>query len=214
MTRGAEFEQALEELYRVFSAPRPRHIEGCPCCWDSKAQVALYTKPLRELTSKDLDDYTASLFLTAGSASDYFYYLPRIFEICAVDRDWLLSPEIVCDKLTRAGWFKWNKAEQAAILAFLKSWLNWLMVEDDEGSELDALICGLAQADLPLAPWFDALLQNPLSLMFLYEHNAASLDKKGRPVNPFWDFREAPAQEYAAFLQSERVQKLIWEPSA
>lgn len=68
---------AVEKLYRAFAAvPRPRHIDGCPCCIDRKEVGVLLGKPLRSVTPGELSAYASSAFLTVGDAADYLYFLP------------------------------------------------------------------------------------------------------------------------------------------
>ncbi|MGL6074018.1 MAG: hypothetical protein ACRC8S_07645 [Fimbriiglobus sp.] len=88
-------QDSIEALYSAFAVyPRPRDIDGCPCCIARKRIDVLLAKNLRTLTSDELASYSRSAFLTVGDKADYLYFLPRILEITATDLSWWPSPEV------------------------------------------------------------------------------------------------------------------------
>jgi hypothetical protein len=59
---------AIEGVYAAFSdAQRPASVDGCPCCMSAEQYETLTAKPLRDLTSADLDEYASDALLTMGS---------------------------------------------------------------------------------------------------------------------------------------------------
>src|SRR5690606_25876094 len=131
----------VENLYRVFRAPPPRHIEGCPCCSDPSELRVLHTKPLRSLTSDDLGSYTASALLTVGAETDVRYFLPRILELGVLEPDAFPDVEIRLDKLWRMDWLTWTKSEREALELFVREWLEALLADHEaQVRTVDALV--------------------------------------------------------------------------
>lgn len=65
-----DLEQAIDRLYTAFAdVPKPRRINGCPCCIEKRNISVLLSVPLLELTPDDLSAYAASAFLTVGTAA-------------------------------------------------------------------------------------------------------------------------------------------------
>ena len=86
---------AIEALYQAFAVmPKPKHIDGCPCCIDRKETGVLLGKALRTITPEEMASYASSAFLTVGEVADYLYFLPRIIEITATEPSWWPDPEV------------------------------------------------------------------------------------------------------------------------
>ncbi|MFP1130556.1 hypothetical protein [Asticcacaulis sp. W401b] len=207
--------QAIENLYEAFETPRPKHIDGCPCCSDRK-KVRNDHKPLRELAADDLGAYTVSLFLTVGSVVDFKYFLSRIFEISTTDEDWWPSVEIVLDKLRLGEWLKWPQFEKQAIQTFLDSWfqerLDDTTAEIDEfnlDQRLDDLLCGFSKAGIVLKPYLNRLSTYEKALKTVWHVNAGTLESHNRLSNAFWEADSKDANEVMAFLRSPEVQAIV-----
>jgi hypothetical protein len=72
----------IEALYVAFShRPRPRAIEGCPCCVGRAREEALLSRPLRAVGADILGFYAFKAMTTFGSEEDFLYFLPRILEL-------------------------------------------------------------------------------------------------------------------------------------
>ncbi len=155
------FDGARARLYVVFAAPAPSVIEGCPCCIGTRKTDILLSKPLRELTEADLGRYGAGAFLTVGGERDFRYLLPRILEISATSPGWYPSPPVVLGKLRLAGWGAWSRSEREAVLGFLSAWFDRvaqaLAADEGAAADVEELLCGLARADLDLAPYLQRL---------------------------------------------------------
>ncbi len=206
--RSPQLHDAVEGLYAEFRVPKPRTIDGCPCCTDPKEVCTLLAKGLRELTPDELSNYGSSLFLTMGDEKDFEYFLPRLFDV-ATDQDWWPSPEVLLDKLKRANWTEWSSRRKSAVKRAIDLWFADQiatvegLAEDERlymGSELDKVLCGIAHAGIPLAPYLEVLSNHPEALRFLYERNVSSLLKKKRLSNPFWtDCPQAEAEVISLF---------------
>jgi hypothetical protein len=153
----SELDHAVQLAYRELNDPKPREIDGCPCCTDKAELCKLLAKPLRELTSNELRNYGASVFLTLGDVRDFRYFLPRLLEI-ATTTDWWPSPEVLLGKLKLANWMGWAKANEPRSNKVIDAWYaKCLATAPAEGSVIDALICGIARSGLPLTRRLDAL---------------------------------------------------------
>uniref|UniRef100_B8HWE9 Uncharacterized protein n=1 Tax=Cyanothece sp. (strain PCC 7425 / ATCC 29141) TaxID=395961 RepID=B8HWE9_CYAP4 len=82
-------ESAIRDLYAAFShVERPVEVDACPCCISLEELEAIQTKPLGELTTDDLYNYSHNALLNVGNEEDFRYFLPRILEILAQYPEW------------------------------------------------------------------------------------------------------------------------------
>lgn len=202
---------AMEAVYLAFAGVlRPRKIEGCRCCIDDKEVWVLLSKPLREITAKELGPYAASALLTVGEPADYRYYLPRILEVSLTVPGWWPGFEVTGRAMRDAGWQCWSAAEVAALQAlFMTLWE--LLIERGDVSALDSLLCGLAIAGADLRSWLDRLAASPQAALLLYAQNANEL-AEGRLANAFWDYA-APDQQgrVVDWFRRDPIRSLILE---
>lgn len=194
---------ALEVVYREFAAPAPPKIEGCPCCISTRGVDVLLTTPLRELTGQELWRYVSGAFLTVGGERDFRYLLPRILDISVNDSGDALDPEIVLGKLPLANWRSWSPSEQRAVEEFVDAWFELALASDLAGAEdgwinveAESVLCGLARAGLPLAPWL-ARLREPSAAPVL----ADLTQRFPRQLSAFWDDAPAGLRELSTILQ-------------
>jgi hypothetical protein len=209
-----DFNAALERLYREFRVPKPASIDACPCCLDSEDVCTLLARDLRSIAPHELSSYASSVFLTCGSAPDFRYFLPRIFEIAATDRDWWPSPEVAIGKLQRAEWQHWSSDERSAVRTFLMAWLDCearlaATGPDTYDTPVDDLLCGIALAGEDLAPYLERMLRYPPALAAVYAVNASSIATQRKLSNAFWAHRDERGQPLLNFLVSDRVQRRI-----
>lgn len=204
-----QLQAAIETVYRVLRTPMPRSIEGCPCCSDPKALCRLLEKRLSDLSPADLSDYAMSVFWTVDE-SGFRYFLPRLLEILATERDWWPSPPIILKKLVLAGWRNWAPKERDAIEHLVRTWLDTLLREEPvDGDAIDAVICGIGLAHIPLAPYLEMLAAQPKALASYYEDNSYTLWKNKKLSNGFWSEDRALSAPIIEFLMSDRVQELL-----
>jgi hypothetical protein len=161
-----DIQAALGRIYALFDAPRPRVIEGCPCCIDTRRVDVLLSKPLRALTADDLWRYVSGVFLTIGSERDFRYLLPRILEISICEPAALPDVEIVLGTLRLAGWNAWPPDQREAIESLIDLWFDHALARDlveaedwIVASEAESVLCGAARADLDLSPWLARLAE-------------------------------------------------------
>ena len=78
--------EAVERLYEVFARyPLITPVTGCPCCTTPADYAMLASKPLRQLTAKDLRKYATKALTTWGDVNDFRHFLPRLFELIFFD---------------------------------------------------------------------------------------------------------------------------------
>ncbi|AKF06222.1 hypothetical protein [Sandaracinus amylolyticus] len=146
---------AIEQLYRVFARyPRPRAVEGCPCCVTDADRARLHRAPLRDLRAEDLSRYAFKALSTWGDARDFRHFLPRILEIvCDAHDDLRVDDQIVLGKLRHADWTCWPRDEQDAITRWLDAWwLDVLTGDRDTAWRGATVLSSILATGHPLAP--------------------------------------------------------------
>jgi hypothetical protein len=215
--RSPQLQDAIEVLYDKFRVPKPRTIEGCPCCTDPKEVCRLLARGLRELTPDELSNYGSSLFLTMGDERDFPYFLPRLFDV-ATSQEWWPSPQVLLDKLKRAQWENWPKARKQAVQRVLDLWFADTIAELESlagqdhyvsGSQIDAMLCGIAHAGLPLAPYLGELARHETALKACFDWHANSFFKRKTLGSGFWDDCRAAEAEIVAFYESPPVRERL-----
>ena len=75
-------QSAIERLYKVFSAhPCPVYTDPCLHCHTVEDDAKLRTRPLRQLSAGELNDYVSDALLVWGGVDDFKHFLPRILEL-------------------------------------------------------------------------------------------------------------------------------------
>lgn len=192
--RSPQLQNAIEEVYAEFRSAKPRSIEGCPCCTDAREICRLLAKDLRNLTSNDLSNYAASLFLTVGDEPDFEYFLPRLLDIATLE-DWWPSPPVLLEKLKLAHWQKWPERRRATVKRVIDVWFADCLETDHEGTDIDELLCGIARADLPLDEYLDVLSKRPEDLQAFFDIHAPTYLRRGRLSTNVW--KDNPVGELA-----------------
>ncbi len=105
-----ELEYAIANLYIIFSEyPLPQHIEGCPCCVNESDNLLIHSKLLKNLTASDLDRFIFHTMTTWGTVEDFKHFLPRIFELFALESNKFLWSNLIIEKLDYADWYNWSE---------------------------------------------------------------------------------------------------------
>lgn len=215
--RSPRLVDAVEKIYALFRVPKPRAIEGCPCCTDLKEVCTLLAKDMRDLTPAELSNYGASLFLTMGDEGDFPYFLPRLLDI-ATSEDWWPSPEVLLDKLKRANWNGWPKREQQAVRHVIDVWFADTIAEIEslsaerlyaDGSHLNALLCGIAHAGLSLKPYLKELAKHETALKACFDWHAHAFFKRRRLGEGFWEDCPQGEAGVVAFYESAPIRKRL-----
>ena len=177
---------AIEQLYRAFaSAPKPRHIDGCPCCIDRKEIHVLLGKSLRAITPDEMASYASSAFLTVGDVADYLYFLPRILEISATDSSWWPDPEVTGRAIRSSSPQAWNAPQRAALNAFLESVIG-TAIEAGDYFLLGGWICAIARMGFDVWPYLEQIAGCREAVLAFFESNAESLPRN-KLSNTFWE---------------------------
>lgn len=125
---------ALENVYAAFaSVPRPKKIEGCPCCTTPERLAVLTAGPLRSLDEELLSWYGFKSMTTIGDEQDYLYFIPRLLE----SLDWGFSspdPEMTFCKIRSC---KLNESQWDAVSQYLYAhWQAKLRSSESAENEL------------------------------------------------------------------------------
>jgi hypothetical protein len=178
--------EAIEHLYRAFAAvPKPRTIDGCPCCINNKKISVLLGKALRLITPDELAPYAASAFHTVGDVADYLYFLPRILEITATDPSWWPDPEVTGRAIRTAKPEAWTSDQQHALDGYLEAVVGAAILSGLY-YQLDGWVCAISRMGRDVVPYLDLIAKCPAAVLEYFETNAESLPRN-RLANAFWE---------------------------
>jgi hypothetical protein len=150
--------------------------------------------------------------LTAGSESDFRYFLPRILEISVRDGSWWPGREVVLGKLTLADWKAWPEHLRDPVIRLCEAAFDEALRQaDDPGGQIDSWICGLSRAGLDVLPYLEKLRAPGAekALIGFFEANSAAL-LRGKLANAFWKDEKADPAPVIAWLNSPDVQSAVW----
>jgi hypothetical protein len=206
---NAQLHKAIENVYGAFKdVPKPKFVDGCPCCIDEKDISILLTKPLRELSPSDLTHYAASVFLTVGSVEDFYYFLPRILEILALESGWWPDPEVVARALHNSGFHTWPSIRLEAVSRYFDAVIATLLDKEQTGLEIDSWICAFGRLQIDLNPFLRKIAANRSRLVEFYEVNSNQLID-GKLSNSFWDDAPKEHNQVVEWFKSGEIKKAI-----
>jgi len=204
--------RAIAQQYEAFTAPRPRHVEGCECCTTAGALCALVAAPREELSAEVLDFYARKAVSTVGGQVELRYFWPRLAEL-AIAGEFTTDREMVFGKPHYAEARRWPGVERAALVDLARALGQWLGADELEASEVDAWVCsigllaeGLADVRPLLSPLLGSTNAASANLAAFIEWNRPYIEQKRRLSNAFW--RSAPASQAAVlewYLSEPRV---------
>jgi hypothetical protein len=135
MPETGSLRDAVAGLYEEFARyPLRTVVEGCPHCVTGHDDDLLRSRPLRELSWRELAKFGWKTMTTWGSVDDFRHFLPRILELVAIELDPALAPpdgpagalyhwaydfEPLFAKLGYGEWLTWPGDEREAIRAYL-----------------------------------------------------------------------------------------------
>jgi len=203
------FNAAIEGVYDAFSeVEKPQGVDGCPCCMTPDEYETLTAKPLRELSSVELNEYAGDALLTMGSEDDYQYFLPRILELSTQDDFEWTSIEITANKMQMAGFRQWNEKKQAAINNLWLTVIRGLATSESDpeligfvSSDIYSWLCAATLIPIPVSPLTDVLEGFPDVVRTLYNDNFTTLFQ-GRLKNAFLDEPSKGQTEIATWLRN------------
>lgn len=205
----SKLEQTIDRLYTVFAdVPKPRRIDGCPCCIEEKNIGVLLSSPLRLLTPDELSAYAASAFLTVGTVADYLYFLPRILEI-SIRACWWPDIEVTGRAVAATEPRSWSRSRRSALLGFLHAVIDGA-VASGEHYQLDGWLCGIARMGLDVRPFLGQVAKSPVAVLAYFEVNATCL-RQNKLCNPFWELPCDGHDAIVKWFKSEPIRKIPLE---
>lgn len=127
---ATSLDAAVDELYSAFARRnRPEAIEYCShCVAPSVMERLLAPGPLSAIPVRPLRSYALDVLSTAGSVSDFRYFLPRILHVAVTDGfDAYPDLDHIMGRIRLADWHSWPEREQQAVTGFLDAlWSNTL----------------------------------------------------------------------------------------
>ena len=199
---------SIETLYAAFrDVPKPRKIDGCPCCIDDKNICKLLSKPLRKITGGELASYSSSAFLTVGEEADYLYFLPRILEIACIEAGWYPDTEVIGRAIGQAAPERWIEERREAFTNVLSAKMREL-VEEAYGWTIDEWICAVAKMGLDIRPFLYQIEQSAEAVLAYYGCNSQAL-MKHKLGNAFWDRGDQGLEEVIAWFESPKIAQII-----
>lgn len=200
--------ESIDALYAAFrEVPKPLGIEGCPCGVDHKSICTLLSKPVRELTGRELASYSASAFLTVGREADYLYFLPRIVEIGCTEAGQWPDIEVTGRAIGETHPVKWPAKRKQALLEVLHVVVQQAIAEE-AGWTIDQWICAIAKMGFEVLPFLEQIVTSSKALLAYYELNAQSLIKQ-KLGNSFWEREDPGYQTVLSWFQSPEVSRII-----
>lgn len=203
-----ELQPAIDDVYRAFAGvPRPRVIEGCPCCIEGKEVDKLLTTPLREICAEDLASYAASAFLTVGSTADYLFLLPRILEVSATEDAWWPDVEVTGRAMRDAQPERWQPAQRDAVQQLFAAVIDDA-IEAAAFDKLDEWVCAAGRAGFAVAPLLRRIAESRAAVRGYFDINARSLRKR-KLANAFWERPSAAHDEIVAWFESAAIHEML-----
>lgn len=202
---------AIQGVYAAFAdAPRPRSIDGCPCCLDDKDIDALISTPLCELTPKVVGFYASSVFLTVGGRPDFNYLLPRILEILVTEQHWWPDPEVVGRAIHDSDYEHWPAARRHAVEHYFESGFAAILNSEIDFIDAESWLCMLGHVGVDLRPFLDGMLAFPSQVAELFASLNQALSR-GRALGGFWEPIPDSAQVVVEWIHSEPVRRIVHE---
>ena len=199
----------IEALYVAFSdVPKPVEIHACPCCISDEGIRVLLSKPLRDLSGGELACYSSTVFLTAGSEADYFYFLPRIVEVAATEDGWYSDVEIIGRAIGETKPAGWPTERRQALLDVLHAAIQRVL--EEEVWTADGWICAIAKMGIEVMPFLEQIETSPSQLLEYYEYNSKALIKD-HLGNAFWDRKDPGFDVVFGWFKSPRTSRIIQE---
>jgi hypothetical protein len=212
--RNSELTAAIEQLYTVFANYRPSAIpQFCSHCVTAEEDALLRSRPLRELTGKELARYSWKALSTWGTVEQFKYLLPRLFELISTE-SWPDCPQVLFLKPRRGGFVSWPDDEREAVLQFCEAlWLQSLshhpvMDTIPAFPSISDCLCSIAQIVDDLRPMLQAWEHDrsytaTMNLLGFADENASTLREQRRLTDAFWGDRAEQMQQVADWFLNQ-----------
>lgn len=201
-----ELRESIERLYAVF-APYQALIapKYCSHCVKDEEDQVLRSKPLRELSGKELARYSFKAMTTWGSQEQFKYLLPRLFELVVIE-PYPYNPEILFKKPRYGGFPTWPEEERETLQQFCYELWRYTLTQHPihqvlpSFPSIDDCLCSVAQVVDDLRPilnvWecekSEAATRH---LLDLADENASDLRERKKLSNAFWNERQSQMQQ-------------------
>lgn len=149
---------ALYETFARYSLP-PNGSYSSQTTITAADVRALRSLPLRELTGRNLRKYSMKALTTWGDEDEFRHYLPRLFELLAIEAGWT-DVSTLLGKLSTGRWRSWPEGEQRAVEQYLAA-LSRPVIEGKMPFSLAVFALGTSNAEAPLAPLVSAWRTTP-----------------------------------------------------
>ena len=171
----SRLEDSIERLYAAFAdVPKPRQIDGCPCCFNEDEIEILLARNIRDISPEELSTYASDALSTIGSVSDYLYFLPRILEITATNDSWWPDPDITAGKILGTDPSKWPVTRVNALKDFFGAVVRSLLAPDRQ-QMIGSWLCAIARTGFDVKPYLKSIERSTDAVLAYFADNAADL---------------------------------------
>ena len=212
MAENERLRAAVERLYTSFGRyPLKPVTDVCWHCHSPEEERVVHSAPLRQLTPDDLKWFAGDLLMTWGDLADFKHFLPRVFEIVAIDFFTNDHPDIetVLGALDRGGWTTWPAVEREAVHEFLRSFWTATLACWPSHYEVESVLTAIAEAEADLS-WYLAAWAStvePAAVLHFCDLLAAHATRlaEGGPLDiPWLDGRPDREVQVRTWLQEQR----------
>jgi hypothetical protein len=204
-------ELAVAAMSAAFvGAPRPVHMEACPCCAGRVDLPRLLSTPPAELSGEDLLPYALKAITTIGGTAELVWFTPRLLTL-QLDDALGVDDELLLGKLGLGDLRGWAARLRDAVLAVLGAELARRLAYAPEA--VDAWLCGLVRATGDLQPWLDAVDGGPLGIRSAARRFRAWARRAGAiGRSAFWHDLRAARALAEAWVAREGSEVLVEDP--
>ena len=120
----------IEALYSIFQRYRlysAFHDRCSPLGERQALAKRLASTPLRETSATDVAVYSFKALTTMGDGKDYKHFLPRMFELVSISREWYCHMTLLPKKLNELRWLQWPREEIEAIKEFIDAQWDYIL---------------------------------------------------------------------------------------
>ena len=205
------YEQALENLYQVFSKYPLKEMDCYPCgCVKEKYKASLLNTPLREIEEEVISYYSFKSLTTMGDLEDFKHFLPRSLEFLRE-----VYTDIIYKKISENDFNNWNKAEVVALKVFFEQWFIKMIREKYINADDFHYLPGFIDLKPILYKWIDFKNKPAISeFVFFIINNYDDIFEKGTlGINETDDYNAIPMLKQWLHSKElkERLEALIDE---
>jgi len=199
------------DLYRYFGRyEKPLTMSVYSGSLNISELNALLEVELKSITAEQISVYASNGMFSGGSENDYFYFFPRIFEVCLTDKSFWPNPELIYQAILNSGWKSWDIKAKSMVLSLTREKFCCVLAEGADGSIIDQWLCAAAHID-ELDVYMSQLEneKNITSFTRLIEWNFEYYTSQHLQSEHFWGAIPERAAKFEAWLLSERVRDYL-----